>query len=533
MPGGDGRAFQQFFIVQLGVSGQFFLQVCPDMLIPRQGKVLQDLLLPEPQLLGQQVVDLRFGLHLAGRRQHPWLELHVGVPVGSDDVRLLEHVLGRQDDVGLQCGVGHELVHHHPEFQLAECLQDGVGVGVLGHGIAPFHPDHLQLRVTGLQHVGPQLRHGDRPPEKGVGPDLGIIAHRLLHRVEDVALEVGIMEAGARLPDIAGDDVEGKQGPDGLPAVREPLHAIARRQGHGVHRTDVMGQLLQEFNGDIGDLRRPSWGELPDAVLEFLIPQDMVVDELPVGQALADEEVGDAEGEGGICSGPGLHQQVGAFGGLGPPGVDHHQFGALLLRLFDEDHLLDVGLGGVLPPQDDQLRVFDVPGGVVLVVAQRQPDGFQARRPAQVAVHGGGPAEKLPEPAAEPVHESRHAAARIEQDAPGPELLFQLSHPPRYRFQGRIPGDPFKPSGRGPLQGMQYPVLRMGPLHVAEPLDAHPFRGGPVAGVGVDVDDPASLHVYLEAAGAVTIPGAGSGVDRHGFRFKCELKIQIPPNFGM
>ena len=89
------------------------------------------------------VVDLGLGLHLARWLDDLLLDLDVGVPVGVDDIGLLEQGLGRQDDVSLPRGVGEKLIDHYPEVQRPERLEHPVGVRILGHWVATLDPGHL------------------------------------------------------------------------------------------------------------------------------------------------------------------------------------------------------------------------------------------------------------------------------------------------------------------------------------------------------------------------------------------------------
>ena len=66
-----------------------------------------------------------------------------------------------------------------------------------------------------------------------------------------------------------------------------------------------------------------------------------------------------------------------------------------------------------LPQKMMSLRVGQIPGRVVFVVAQGQAGGFEAGRPAQVAEGGGAAAEQAPEGQAAAVEQTLGAAGRV------------------------------------------------------------------------------------------------------------------------
>ena len=124
------------------------------------------------------------GSLIQGRFYGVLLQLHVGVPVGADDVRLLEHRLGRQHDVRLAGRIGQKLVDDHTEVEPAQGLQDPVCLWVLGHRIAALDPGHPQRRIFRRQHVPAEARGRDRHP--------GDAEARRIGRVRDIEERVGL-----------------------------------------------------------------------------------------------------------------------------------------------------------------------------------------------------------------------------------------------------------------------------------------------------------------------------------------------------
>ena len=82
------------------------------------------------------------------------------MPVRADHVRLLEEVLGRQDDVRLARGVGEELLDHDAEVEPAEGVADEVRLGVLRDGVAALDP---ATRRGGSLLLGPRAASMSRP----------------------------------------------------------------------------------------------------------------------------------------------------------------------------------------------------------------------------------------------------------------------------------------------------------------------------------------------------------------------------------
>ena len=130
-------------------------------------------------------VDLCLRPHFAWRIDELGLDLDIGVPVGTDDVGLLEHRLGGQDDVGLACGVGQELVNHDPEVEGAKGLEHLRCLGVLGHRVTAFDPRHLELGVSLLEHLRTETRGRDRNPDRIVIGRGWIERERLADRAEN------------------------------------------------------------------------------------------------------------------------------------------------------------------------------------------------------------------------------------------------------------------------------------------------------------------------------------------------------------
>ena len=259
--------------------------------------------------------------------------------------------------------------------------------------------------------------------------------------------------------------------------------------------------------GHAGDPGGAFRGPGRDAAGEGLEPQHVVPDELRIGQAEGDDQVGQPQSQSAITAGSGLHQEMGPFGGLGAPGIDHHAARALLQGLLQEAHLVEVGLRRVLAPQHDQLRVHQVPGRVVAVVAQGEPGGLQARGPAQVAVGGGAAPEQAPEGHAHAVQHALAAAAGVVQDALGPVAAADGLEPFRHDLQGLIPGHrPELPIRSAQERAQQAPGIR---FQVAESLQTRSAGGGPVARMALQPGDPPVLHGHPQAAGAVAVPGTG------------------------
>ena len=178
-------------------------------------------------------------------------------------------------------------------------------------------------------------------------------------------------------------------------------------------------------------------------------------------------------------------------------------------RLLDEGHLVHVRLGRVLPPEDDEPRVREVPRRVRLVRPEGEARGLEAGGPAQVAVGGRAAAVEPPEGRGDAVHQALRSARGIEED--GLRLLAERAKPVGDEAEGLVPGDALEGPGRRPSQRVEDPVLRVDPLDVAQALQADGLGRRLVGRVRLDPHEPPVLDAHPHPARRVAVAGAGGG----------------------
>ncbi len=106
----------------------------------------------------------------------------------------------------------------------------------------------------------------------------------------------------------------------------------------------------------------------------------MLPDELIICQSLLNDHLCHSQCQGCIGAGRGL-RRMSALSAVGVRRrVDDHHLCSALPGLFNVDHFLHVGLGGVLAPQHYQAGIGQIPWDIVLHT--RQKVSLVASRPA-------------------------------------------------------------------------------------------------------------------------------------------------------
>jgi len=184
-----------------------------------------------------------------------------------------------------------------------------------------------------------------------------------------MALEICVDPAGTRFAEISGEGEEGDQRAHCLRRVGVALHPKAGADGEGRDRTNELGESVDDLDRDVGDFGDTVGGVLSGHCGELVEAVHVGSDKGVVQDRSLDEEVGNAEGEGTVGPGADLDQQLCTLGRLSAPRIDDHHPSPALYCLLDEGHLVDIGFGRVLAPEDDQPRVDEIPGCIVTVVA--------------------------------------------------------------------------------------------------------------------------------------------------------------------
>ena len=185
---------------------------------------------------------------------------------------------------------------------------------------------------------------------------------------EHLRAQVGEDPARPRLADVPRERHQRQHRAHRLPAVGVALHAEARADRHRRARADEFGETRDLRLRDVGNRRRPRGRARPRTrSRNSSAPCTWLRDERLIDPAALEEHVRDRERDGRVGARARLHVQRRAFSRLGAPRIDDDERGAPVERLLDERHLVDVRLRGVLPPQDDEAGVGEIPRRVVLL----------------------------------------------------------------------------------------------------------------------------------------------------------------------
>jgi hypothetical protein len=146
-----------------------------------------------------------------------------------------------------------------------------------------------------------------------------------------------------------------------------------------------------------GDLRHSVRWKTLDPFPVTLETVGMAVEEGLVMETLRNNDVGHPKGQGPIGSWPRLKMKISQISAVRASGIHHGNASALLPGIQDEAPLMNVGFRRIMAPEKDE---FAFPGQrrmVVAVVPIGKASGFQPRRPAEIPMSTGRPAEGSPE----------------------------------------------------------------------------------------------------------------------------------------
>ena len=325
------------------------------------------------------------------------------VAVGPVDIEVFK-LRGRgQDDIGVVHGIGGELLVDDGEQVVAHQAGDHLAlVGADGGGVAIVDVQGANGRAGQLAGQGfGQLVHVDRP---GAGWRQVEAGQSITGEVERAAgREQG---PSAVVPPGADDRGQAGDRPDRHPPSEVALEAVVdpdQARGFGCI---APGQFLDRLGVNPGDRRDPVdriffQGSAPESIR----PDGRSVEIILIDQAVAPEDVHQAQGERRVGPGAGLDVPVGPSGGRASERVDRHQRRARFPGLNHPAPEVAVGVRGVGTPVDDQLatahrhRVGPQPPPAHRV--------FVAQRPRRGA---DGPVELR---SSEPMEESSVEAARL------------------------------------------------------------------------------------------------------------------------
>ena len=331
------------------------------------------------------------------------------------------------------------------------------------------------------------------------------------HVLEVDAAAVGAVEvehAGPGAPEVPADGGQLGRRPDGVPATRLALKALAQPQQRRARAVEVGGPLDVGCR-DPGDALAPLGGGARHDRLE-LVPADRSGRQQPgVMEAVAHDDVGESEGQRGVGAGERLEVEVRGARRLGPDRVDDDDDAGRL----GQPVLVLVGRGdrGVGSPHEDAggvdggARVKAVLGGAVQVL-----QGHVARLVAdRVGVHLACP-ERAHEAHAEAVAEQRVGPGVVGVEDRSRSRLWvsgDIRQPRRDLLERLVPGGsaPSDERSRQPRPWIQeHPVVRGGAL------GAQPAAADWVVAIAADVADRAvRADRDLDPARVIAVTRAG------------------------
>ena len=247
---------------------------------------------------------------------------------------------------------------------------------------------------------------------------------------------------------------------------------------------------------------------------------DIICNEARIGQTVSHHDVQHRQRQSAVATRRDNKGFIDGLAGGGAIGVNRPDTGAAPPCRLGITHGVDAGSGGVDTPQDDQVALCDLvrlhgrgsahdrlPAGIL----GRGADGALQSRSAQLVKKGV---------AAVALHQPHRAGIGIGQDAFGTILCDQLIPAGADRLDRRIPGyrlelpGAFRPD---PPQRCRQPTGGVDGLLVVAHLGAEQAARDRMIRVARDLDGPAPLNSYQQAAGVGAVVGADGteGGGRH------------------
>ena len=327
--------------------------------------------------LRQRLRDMEVRTGLARRFDRLLAPLHPVGAVGAVEIVGLEIVRGRQHDVGVARGVGHERVVHDGEQVLAhQTLLHLVDLGAGHDRIVGRHEQRAEGRVLHVEELFAEAQVIDHARRRGPGG----LAHR---RIVEVARGGRQQQRAAALDAVmAGHARQQRHGAQGLAAMGEAGHAFAEADQRGLGVAVQGRELLDVGDGEAGDLGRARRRELRQHLaLDLVEAQRVNVDVVEVGETVAHQDVHDAERQGGVGADPDGQVEVGGAGAARAARVDHDDRHAGLLALaLGQGPEMHVGGSQVGAPRDHQVGIDDRFGiGAAHRADRHFPGGLAAR----------------------------------------------------------------------------------------------------------------------------------------------------------
>jgi antitoxin (DNA-binding transcriptional repressor) of toxin-antitoxin stability system len=473
-------------------------------------------------------------------------ELYVVVAVSALDVLVLEEGGCGEDDVGVVGGVSEELlVDDGEEIGAREAAQYGRLVGSDGRGVGVVD----KKRVDRGAVVSFAAEFGECLAEDGHVDDAGFAAEGAgLHEVG--ALEGcfipaegaagGELESAAVVFPRAGERGQHGDGTGGGAAVVAALHAVVEADDGGGGGGVVAGEALDIGDGDAGERGDVIGWVFGDALAELIEAAGPAGNVVLIEEAIAHDDVHEAEGKRGVSAGIDRNVPIRGAGGARGVGIEDHELGAVAAGFFDERPEVDVVAVDVGGPGDDELRVREgfrvgaefaaVDGDKSLATGFRTDGAVELRRAETVeeaAIHGAV------------VEDADGAGVGVGQDGFGAVVAGDGRKAGGDGVEGFIPGDALEGFGfaavgqRGlgntgaAAHRIEEPVGRVDAVEVLRYFAAEKASGDGMRGVAAETggaagfvdgdEDPAGVGAVMRAD-SMDGPGHRNRVQRVGCR---------------
>ena len=309
------------------------------------------------QRLADALNHLKVRAALAGRRDDAPRVLEMEMAVALVKIARLDERHGRKDDVRVPGRVGKEaIVNHRKKIFPPEALEDQVLKRRRCRGVRSVNVKKIKGRVAPPRERIPQVGH-----VQDAGRTLQPIG--ALDRAQ-IGLELApgvVLNASAELLIGSESACQATNRPHAGGAVRVASKANPDLEDRRLGGGEAVREDLKLLEGHPGDFRRP-FGRIlrEDLVAKALIPDRAAGNEASIHEAIALEDMHQAERQRRVRARLHLNPAVGHGHGTISIGIDSDQLRALLPCFLDERHQVDLRRDHVAAPNHDQVRVDNV-----------------------------------------------------------------------------------------------------------------------------------------------------------------------------
>ena len=236
-----------------------------------------------------------------------------------------------------------------------------------GRRVAVVDKQSLDRRIRRTFHDSPfsgcRVRAEGIPQPSHVHQARPRVFEILARQIPEMEQSAGAQQnpAPLQLPR-AGQRREQGDVPDRHPSSAVPLqtvvHSDGRRLGGGVFH----GKRFDGLRCDPGDVRYPFQRPFVESVQEFVEPQRVPGDVLPIVQPSIHDNFHHPKSEGSVRTGPDRYPPICLGGGARAHRIDDHYSGAFVPCFLDERPEVHVGGDRVASPDDDEPGMLEIFG---------------------------------------------------------------------------------------------------------------------------------------------------------------------------